>query len=261
MEVTDLIRRVVFMLLLVFCCLIPLAEETARATQSGELEIEPKVLNLGTFYSGSQVKISGEVADERDVIVEIDGPVVNSQFDLKGRVGPFWMTQDKADLEGAPAMYILLLPGGDNWRREASSLGLGPKKLRRKISIQSATLPPDDIFNMFLELKKSEGLYVVQDNAITYASSENGRRRFTAVYHFPRSTVAGKYAIKAITVAPGAKNIAQQSRSLLVDEVGFARLIDDLASNQRLTYGILAVVIALVAGSAMGILFKGGGGH
>jgi hypothetical protein len=139
-------------------------------------------------------------------------------------------------------------------------LGLGLEKLRSEISIQSATVPPEDLFKMFVELKKSEGLYVVQENAVAYIPAANGRRRFTAVYSFPRSTTPGKYQIKATAVANGAKGMVQ-SRSLLVDEVGFARLVYDLATNQRLIYGILAVVIALFAGAVMGILFRSGGRH
>jgi hypothetical protein len=113
---------------------------------------------------------------------------------------------------------------------------------------------------MFLELKKSEGLYVVEDNAVAYAAANNGLRRFTAVCHFPRSTVAGNYTIKATEIINGAKGM-ELSRSFTVDEVGFSRLVYDLATNQRLVYGILAVVIALFAGAVMGLLFKGGRSH
>jgi hypothetical protein len=224
------------------------------------LAIQPEVLDIGTFYSGGQVTISGEVPQGQDVVVEIAGPAANGEFDLKGRVGPFWMTNGRAEMDGAPAMYALLLPGGRDWQRKASSLGLGLERLRNKIAIQSATVPPDELFNMFLELKKSEGLYVVEDNAVVYAAANNGLRRFTAVCHFPRSTVAGNYTIKATEIINGAKGM-ELSRSFTVDEVGFSRLVYDLATNQRLVYGILAVVIALFAGAVMGLLFKGGGSH
>jgi hypothetical protein len=253
-------RHILFMLLLVCAGLVSWFAEAASAAESDKLMIQPEVLDIGTFYSGGQVTISGEVPNGQDVIVEVAGPAANGQFDLKGRVGPFWMTSGKAEMDGAPAMYVLLLPGGQDWQRKASSLGLGLEKLRRKIAIQSATVPPDDFFNMFLELKKSEGLYAVKDNAVTYAAAKNGLRRFTAVCRFPRSTAAGNYTIKATAVANGAKGI-EQSRSLHVDEVGFARLVYDLAKNQRLAYGTLAVVIALFAGAVMGLLFKGGGRH
>jgi hypothetical protein len=252
--------RFLFFTLFFFTGLIPLLAETAWTGQSYDLTINPEVFEINTFYSGAQLAISGEIPNRQDVIIEIAGPVIDNQFDLKQRVGPFWMTRDKADLNGAPAMYVLLLPGGREWQREATALSLGLGKLKTKISIHSDTLPPDDLFNMFLELKKSEGQYLLQNNAVTYAPTENGNKRFTADFRFPRSTVTGKYTVKAVAVADGVKCM-EQSRSFVVNEVGFVRLIDDLATNQRLIYGISAVVIALFAGSAMGILFKSSGSH
>jgi len=253
-------RRVHLLLLAIYFGFMALTPETAWTADAGELTIQPNVMDIGTFYSPEQVKISGEVSSGENVIVEIAGPAANGQFDLKGRMGPFWMTRGKAEMDGAPAMYVLLLPGGPDWQQKASALGLGLEKLKSEISIQSETLPSDELFNMFVELKKGEGLYAVKENAVTYAPAENGRRRFTAVYLFPRSTAKGKYEIKATAVANGKKGQAQ-SRSFLVDEVGFTRLVDDLATNRRLTYGILAVVIALFAGAVMGLLFKSGGRH
>jgi hypothetical protein len=253
-------RHTLCVLVLLCSGFVPLLAKTGWTAESGILTIKPEVIDIGTFYSGGQVTISGEVPKGQDVIVEIAGPAANGQFDLKGRVGPFWMTSGKAEMDGAPAMYVLLLPGGRDWHRSVSALGLGLEKLRSKIAIQSTKVPPDELFNMFLELKKSEGLYVVEDNAVAYAAAKEGPRRFTAVFHFPRSTVAGKYTIKATTISNGAKG-TQLTRSFLVDEVGFARLVYDMATNQRLIYGILAVVIALFAGAVMGLLFKGGGGH
>ena len=253
-------RHIIFMLLLSCSSLLPLLAETAWAAEPGQLSIQPEVLDIGTFYSGGRVTIAGEVPKGQDVVVEISGPAANGEFDLKGRVGPFWMTNGRVEMDGAPALYALLLPGGRDWQKKASALGLGFEKLKNEIAIQSAALSPDKLFNMFLELKKSEGLYVVEDNAVAYAAANNGRRRFTATCRFPRSTAAGNYTIKATAIANGAKSMELAS-SFLVDEVGFARLVYDLATNQRLTYGILAVVIALFAGAVMGLLFKGGRRH
>jgi Putative transmembrane protein (Alph_Pro_TM) len=253
-------RRFHLMLLLCCCSLVPVQTGPAWAAEASELAVRPQVLNIGTFFSGGQVIITGEVPQGQDVIVEITGPTANGQFDIKGRVGPFWMTRGKAELNGAPAMYVLLLPEDQRWRQEAASLGLGLANLRKRMSIHAGERSAEDLFNMFLELKKGEGLYVEAEGAVTYTPAENGLRRFTAVCHFPRSTAVGDYTIRATTVADGAK-VAELSRGFLVNEVGFTRVVDDLATNRRLTYGILAVVIALFTGAVMGVLFKGGGGH
>jgi hypothetical protein len=250
------------LLTLIICCsgFALLHTAPVRAAATGELAIQPEVMNIGTFYSGGRVTVSGEVPQGQDVIVEITGPASNGKFDVKGRVGPFWMTRGKAELDGAPSMYVLLLPGDPHWQEAAESLGLGLENLKKEISIQSEGRSSEELFNMFLELKKSEGLYVEKGGAVTYATADDGRRRFTAVYRFPRSTAAGRYTIKATAVADGAK-LTELSRTFPVDEVGFTRLVDDLATNRRLAYGILAVVIALFTGAVMGVVFKGGGGH
>jgi uncharacterized protein (TIGR02186 family) len=260
MEVIDPMRRLFFSLIL--CCsgFVLLCTAPARAGGDSELVIRPQILDIGTFYSGGDVTVSGEVSNGQDVIVEITGPAANGKFEVKGRVGPFWMTRGKAELDGAPSMYVLLLSGDRQWQQEIESLGLGLENLRKGMSIQAEEKSADELFKMFLELKKSEGLYVEEDNAVTYAPAENGRRRFAATYHFPRSTAAGEYSIKATVVADGAK-ITELNRTFPVEEVGFTRLVDDLATHRRLAYGILAVVIALFTGAIMGVLFKGGGGH
>jgi hypothetical protein len=261
MEVTDFMRRLIHLMLLLVCVSLGvLVGPAARAAQSDGLSIRPEVMDIGTFYSGGVVTVSGEVPSGQDVIIEITGPAANNQFDIKGKVGPFWMTQDKAELDGAPAMYVLLLPGGPEWIQKASAQGLGLENLKSKVNIQSTSMPADELFDMFLKLKKDHGLYVEQENAVTYESADDGSRRFSAVYRFPRSTSAGNYSISATTLADGVK-ARVRTASLRVDEVGFIRLVDDLATNRRLAYGILAVVIALFTGAVMGLIFKGGGSH
>lgn len=260
MEGIDLMRHYFIILLFICPMLVFRPLYSALADQAGDLKIQPEVLNIGTFFSGGRVTISGQVPEEQDVIVQIAGPATNGEFDIKGRIGPFWMTRGKAELDGAPFMYVLLLPGDENWQAKASALGLDLQQIRKQIDLHSAALPPDQLFDQFIELKKSEGLYVVESNAVTYTAAENNKRCFTAVYCFPRSTTAGKYTIVATTVT-GSGIGMEQSTSLQVDEIGFTRMIDNLATHQRLIYGILAVVVALFTGAIMGVLCKGQGGR
>lgn len=255
-------RRYTIMLLFICPILVLGTLHAVPADPFKELKVQPEVLNIDTFYSGGRITISGKVPEGQDVIVQIAGPATNGAFDIKGRVGPFWMTRGKAELVGAPAMYVLLLPGGEgeDWQAGASALGLDLRQIRKKIDLHSDTLSPDKLFDLFLELKKNEGHYAVVNNAVSYASGENGMRNFTAVYRFPRSTAAGTYHIVATTVAESGIGM-EQSTTFQVEEIGFIRMIDHLATHQRLIYGILAVVIALFTGTVMGLLFKGGGGH
>lgn len=253
-------RRISHLLLAACLGLVPGLIESGWAAPARQLSVEPPVLNIGTFYSGGEVTISGEVPHWEDVVIEIAGPRTDEAFDIKGRVGPFWMTRGRAQVDGAPSMYVLLLPEGQQWHQQASAFGLGLTMLHNKVAVQSSSAGTDDLFDMFLKLKQSEGLYLEKENAVTYTAAANGRRQFKAVYRFPRATSAGEYTIKATLVSRGIKD-AEESIAFPVAEVGFTRLVDELATHRRLIYGILAVLIALGAGAIMGFLFKGGGSH
>ncbi len=55
--------------------------------------------------------------------------------------------------------------------------------------------------------------------------------------------------------------VSHTCTDLKVEMVGFPALLAKLAYQHGAAYGVLAVVIAIVTGFAMGFLFKGGGGH
>jgi hypothetical protein len=253
-------RRFVLVIVLCFAALAEAPAGFARADTLAGLTLSPAVLNVGTFFSGGQVTITGEVPAAADVVVEIIGPQINSLFDVKGRIGPFWMTRDKVDLENAPALYILLMPPGPEWGQRAAALNLGIDNIKQQITISPSENNSDDMFRMFTKLKRSEKLYGEVPGAVAYSTGENGRRRFTATCQLPSSIAVGKYTVKATTIADGQRG-AELSAGLTVQQVGFVEMVDRLATNRRVTYGVAAVLIALISGALMGLIFKGGGSH
>ena len=250
-----------FILITLLCftgaCVAPAA--LALPDTPSDLAIHPDTLKVNTFFSGGQVTVTGEIPAYDDVMVEIIGARVNSLFDVKGRFGPFWMTRKKVDLENAPGLYILMLPAGPDWLREAAALNLGIEPLRQQIKIDREA-PSDDFFEMFVKLKTSEELYGEIPGAVSYKPGENGRRRFTATCRLPSSVTMGTYTVKVTTVAKGVRK-AQVSRKLTVQQEGLVKMMNHLAFHRGLLYGVAAVLIALAAGALMGLIFKGGGGH
>jgi uncharacterized protein (TIGR02186 family) len=237
-----------------------LASGPAISAESPDLRIEPNHLDVNTFFTGGEVTITGRAPAQADVVVEITGPMVDAQYDIKGRVGPFWMNRQKVHLKNTPSLYALLTPDGEKWEERLSALGVGFEKLKDSIQVSDSEISKADIVQMFMKLKESEGLYGEDFGAVTYGSEKDGVKTFTADYKFPSSTLTGSYAIKAVLVENGATQ-SESFAKLSVREIGFIKFIDKLASNQRLVYGVLAVVIALFTGAIMGVLFKGGGGH
>jgi uncharacterized protein (TIGR02186 family) len=225
-----------------------------------ELTVSPDIIYVDTFFSGADVAITGELPATSDVVVEILGPQTSDLYDVKGRFGPFWMTREKVKLENTPMLYMLLVPQGRDWKHTADELGMGVESLKRQVSIGPSQLAPNRILEMFLRMKTSEGLYREMSSALSYADGPGSRRRFAAECHLPSSTTPGVYTVKATLVDSGGRG-SSIAREVSIREAGFVWMINDMAAKRPLVYGILAVVVALLAGAFTGVLFKSRGGH
>ena len=237
------------------------AQATPAAEGGCQLSVQPPSMSIGTFYAGKPATFSGEVADGQEVVLEIAGPDENVTFDLKGRVGPFWMNRGLVHVENAPTLYVLLLPQAAPEEAALKALGLGMGHLKESIHISSPGQDAEQLFMSFLGFKQAAGLYQQKAGAITYAPAGPGRRRFEARFDFPASLVAGQYQVRATILQDGGAS-ARQSEAYLVHDEAFLKYIKDMALNSALLFGVLCVVIALVTGGVMGVVFKGGkGGH
>jgi hypothetical protein len=228
--------------------------------ESMNVKIQPPSLGINLFFSGSEIKLSGSISSDRDLIIEIIGPRKESKFNLKGRVGPFWMNSAKVELDHAPFLYKVLLPGGSNWTERAQSLGLGIQNLAAEITISPASLDPNLIFQRFVRLKISEQLYTEAEDAVDYLPAGVDRKYFEAKFLLPSATVAGRYEIVANQILHD--KIEQKAvYNFQVEEVGVIKGIHEIAYQRELLYGILSVVVALFVGAVMGLLFKHSKGH
>ncbi len=223
--------------------------------QLSTLKVVPPYLEIGAFFSGREVKLSGSVLSEQDIIFEIKGPEEKSMFNIKGRIGPFWVNRRRIQLQHAPSLYKLLLPGGRKWSRLLYSLGVGLEKLKCELMIRPDNISRDMVFERFFQLKRSEQLYGELEGAIHYSRPREGKKHFETECYFPSSTVPGKYRIVAMLVDNG--KIEETSvHSFVVEQMGLIRGLQELAYHRGLIYGILCVVIALFVGAIIGLFFK-----
>lgn len=247
-------------LLLALVCL-PLPAAWAAPRGETSISLDPASLVIGTFYAGQSVGLKGEIADGQQVILEIKGPREDASFDIKGRVGPFWMNRGLVKVENAPSLYLLLLPADAPGEAQLEGLDLGMGHLKTEAKVVAPGRDVDQLFTQFLDFKKTAGLYQQKAGAITYTPSGPGRRAFSARLDFPSALVAGEYQVVATVLQDGAV-AGRASQVYQVEDGPFLGLVKGLAFNHALLFGVLCVVIALFTGGVMGLVFKGGkGGH
>jgi len=237
-----------------FLILLILAASAAHAAQNSEFKIKPNQLGIGTFFAGQDITLCGTLPTNGEIMIEVIGPPKDAKFNIKGRVGPFWMNRGKVELEKAPFLYVLLLPGTQKWGGQLPSLGVGVEHLEQIITIRPENLDHKMIFDQFIKLKRSEHLYGQKEAAIHYVTENQKTKKFEATFHFPSSTIPGEYRI-ATTVLQDNRIMNRAVHHFQVEEVGVIKSIHELAYNKELIYGILCVVIALFVGSVMGLFF------
>jgi Putative transmembrane protein (Alph_Pro_TM) len=228
--------------------------------QASALKINPPHLDIDTFFSGRLMSLSGSIPSNRDVVIEIIGPDERTVFNMKGRVGPFWMNRGKVEIDKAPFLYMLLLPERKEWHGSISSIGLGIERLKRKLVIRPGNVSLDIVFPRFVQLKRSEHLYGELEGAIRYSQSSEGMKHFEAKFFFPSSAHAGEYRILDSVLHDG-KVEETALHDFTVEEVGFIKTVREFAYDRGLLYGIFCVFIALFVGAVIGFFFKGRGAH
>jgi uncharacterized protein (TIGR02186 family) len=225
-----------------------------------EFEVAPQEIRIGAFFAGRPVALSGSAGESVDVTVEVFGPEEIGHFHLKGKVGPLWMNLEEVELGQAPHLYLLMTPGNVVPGEDLLGLGIGLKHIEKKFEVRPEDVDKDMIFEQFLRLKRSQGLYDERVGAVTYGSPNGGRRSFQAEFQLPSSTAPGTYEIVATGLSAGG-SIGVTTRNFQVAEAGVIKAIHDFAFGHRLVYGIVCVLIALLVGGIMGVFFKRTGTH
>ena len=227
-----------------------------------ELQVWPDLVEIGAFFNGHEVKISGKIPPGAQAVVEITGPAAAEHLMRKGRRSGLWMNVGELEVQGAPSLYLAASTSPPLLKDPPAGAVWGYPALKQQIRFAGQVKPEErDMFlDQFFQLKESEEIYGTSPGGLKVEAGPQNLQTLTGTIPLPTKVKPGAYRV-CLTVVQGSQVIAQQCRDLKVVMVGFPAMLASLAYGHGATYGILAVVIAIVTGFAMGYLFKGGGGH
>ena len=132
--------------------------------------------------------------------------------------------------------------------------------LRGSVQIEAGGGGHENAFDELLKLKQKEGLYREMLGNISYESASQGQKSFSAHVPIPSRLSPGDYMVELDAVRNG-EVIARAEQPVTVKLVGFPALLAGLAFGHAALYGILATIIALLAGLAIGLVFQSRGAH
>jgi uncharacterized protein (TIGR02186 family) len=249
------------MCLALFFCFV-LSRPFSSIAGSISAHLIPESVEIGTFFNGTKVYLSGDVSLDSEVVVRVSGMRRDVALKKKGKLlGLLWMNLNSITVHNVPNLYLVYIskhlghlaktqPG--KWK----SLEFGFAALEKEIDISGAPVEREAIFKEFLKLKESEGLYAVEAGGVSYGETESGAKSFESLLHIPPRLTPGTYVVETFAVKDGSV-LARTATDLQVKQMGLPAFISALAFKHGALYGLLASVIAIVAGLLMGVIFKG----
>jgi uncharacterized protein (TIGR02186 family) len=223
-----------------------------------ELRVSPNEVEIGSFFEGAQVELKGSIPAGATAVVEVLGSTATEKLLRKGRRGGMWMSVGEIQVHDAPSLYLVLSssPKIPEFTGKETPWGIAALQRKVKFSGRIEAGEQGKFFQEFLELKKHEHVYGILPGNIKISAAQGGQSAIHGIIPLPAKVPVGKYRVRLSVIQEG-QLLPPKERVLEVKMVGFPAMLWNLAQQQGLLYGILAVIIAIVTGFVMGVLFKG----
>lgn len=235
-----------------------LAVPAGAEALSDNLQVSPNRVDIGAFFQGAEVALKGALPAGAEAVVEVRGTTIQQTFLRQGRRWGLWMTVGEIEVDNAPNLYLVLSSAPKIPEVAGGQTPWGLASLKSQVRLQGALAADetDRFFQEFLELKKSEELYISLPGGLKISNAPGGGASFQGTFRLPAKVPPGEYQVRLSVLKDG--QVAHQTTTKLkVEMVGFPALFASLAYERAALYGILAVLIAIATGFIMGFLFKG----
>lgn len=225
-------------------------------------QVLPNELGVGESFQGAEIRVSAEVPVGSNAVVEFRGDAHEDRLLRKGRRGGLWMNVGEVKVGNAPSLYLVMSTDAALISNPDSDSQWGYQALQKGMKFSGA-IPKagkDKLFQQFIKLKESEGLYGVFPGALKVVGTSTGYSRVEGQFWLPDKTLPANYKIHFF-VLNNRKVVDEKTTKFPVEMQGMPAVLTSLAFDHATIYGLLAVTIAILAGFIMGYAFKGKGAH
>lgn len=246
-------RKILFSIwIIMLACLAH--PEFSSASIPLEITVQPDQIGIGATYNGTDVSVSGQVPADTEAVIRITGHEEDSKLKKKGRVmGVLWMNLGSVEFHNIPGVFLLY----KSKQTDDQQVGeIDISAVRRKVEIVSEYQDKDALFEEFLKLKQKSGLYSTVENGIHYEKENNDMKSFSASVKLPSALPQGDYKLEVFALA-GNGITGYSNKDLKVKQTDMPSFIATLAFDHGTLYGILSVIVAVIAGLLTGTIFKG----
>lgn len=241
-------------LLLLALTLLAAAAAGARAELVAALSNH--LVAVSTGFSGTDVLLFGTTDGSGDVVVVVRGPDSVVTVHRKGRAWGIWMNEADLAFSKVPGFWSIassrpidsILADG-----VAEFHGLGLPWLQFEPLENTSQRRIAEFRDALIRTKQRAGLFSEEPGPIAFL----GQRLFRTDIWIPANAPIGTYTVSVFLIRDG-EVVSAETTPLVVGKVGFEARVFDFAQKQSLGYGVLAVLVAALAGWLASLAFRKG---
>jgi hypothetical protein len=219
-------------------------------------QVIPAKIKVGPFFNGQKVIVTAELPKCTGVILKLVGKDKEMILNEKGKKTFIWLNVAQVTVKNAPSIYILTGTAKvDKLCSEVDQKNevIGYNSLKEKIIFESNLPLRGNEFEEFIKLGEYNGSYSINNKAQILSDSD-GKQTLKATLEIPSFISPDDYDVVIYCFKDGYLT-DKVAVNLSVEEVGLPLIIKNLALNSPAIYGIMAIVVAMIAGSIIGLIF------
>ena len=230
-----------------------LATALPAAGEELVVDLSGSMVAITTGFVGSDLLLFGATEGEGDVVVVVRGAQVDERVRRKGKIAGIWVNRDEMIFTGVPAFYSVAAS------RPLDDILIASEQFDNQIGGANLRLEARDASRSLIEVqafrealirnKQRSGLYNREVGKVNFI----GDRLFRTSIHFPTNVPVGTYVVD-VYLAQGGRITSDKTTLLDVRKFGFEARVYDLAHRHSLAYGVLAILIAAMAGWLAGVV-------
>jgi len=227
---------------------------TSARAEALAADLTSHLIAITTGFTGASVVLFGAIDEPGDVAAVVRGPDREMTVRRKSRIAGIWMNSRGITFANVPSFYFVAAsrpPEEIVSPATAALYRLGVSNLQMRAEDGA---PPEVVENF------AAALIATQQRAKLFASTVGkvhfvGQRLFRTTIEFPANVPTGTYLVTVFLIRDK-DVISGQTTPLVVSKVGIDADVSGFAVRQPALYGVVAVLIAVVAGWLASLPFR-----
>lgn len=225
------------------------------------VDLSKSVVPITASFDGSELLLFGAADPDADIVVVVRGPLHDQLIRRKERTLGVWANGAEMTFENVPSYYFMasnrpiseFVPRGIARARQIgyAEMVLTPKDGSVTPGLDAGDF--DEYRTAMIRVKQDQGLYRKHSDNVFFI----GDKLFRTELQFPNNIPVGDYNVDVFVFRDG--RIADQMTTVLgVKKVGIEAGVYDFAHRHALSYGVLAILLAAMAGWLANVMFRKG---